>query len=148
MYLKSLLQKPGCTLKSNKWVLLWCNGLRIQHCHCSSFGHCCGANWVPGLGTSASWRCGQKIKNKINGKISKSSLWYWSLGPNQSRSESLGIKPRDQYVCVYIFTCRYRYVCVCMCASLYTHTHTHTHTLVYKCVCKHTFLFIYMCGFF
>jgi len=37
-----------------KWwylgVPLWCSRLRIQHCHCSSSGHCYGTGSSPGLG--------------------------------------------------------------------------------------------------
>ena len=33
-------------------VLLWCSGLRIQHCHCSSLGRHCGVSLIPGLGAS------------------------------------------------------------------------------------------------
>ena len=33
-------------------VLLWHSGIRIQHCHCSSLGCCCGAGFIPGPGTS------------------------------------------------------------------------------------------------
>ena len=31
-------------------VPLWCSGLRIQHCHCSGGGCCCGTGSIPGLG--------------------------------------------------------------------------------------------------
>ena len=30
---------------------MWCNGLRIQCCHSSSLGPCCGAGLTPVLGT-------------------------------------------------------------------------------------------------
>ena len=36
--------------------------LRIWHCHSSSLGCCCGTGLIPGLGTSARCRCGQKEK--------------------------------------------------------------------------------------
>ena len=32
----------------------WLSRLRIQHCHCSGSGHCCGVGSIPGLGT---FRC-------------------------------------------------------------------------------------------
>lgn len=41
-------------------VLLWCIGLRVQHCHCSSSSDCCDAGWIPVPGISTSHRCGQK----------------------------------------------------------------------------------------
>ena len=41
-------------------VLLWCSGLRIQHCHCSSWGCCCGTGSVSGPGTCMCHRHGQK----------------------------------------------------------------------------------------
>ena len=40
----------------------WHQGLRIQHFHCSSSGHCCGVELIPGPGTSTCRGCGQKIK--------------------------------------------------------------------------------------
>ena len=54
-------------------VLQWPNGLRIQHCHCSSSGHCCGVGLIPGPGASACCRHGpppapqkkQKTKNHV-----------------------------------------------------------------------------------
>ena len=36
------------------------SGLRIQCCHCSGLGHCCGAGWIPGPGTSVCCGGGQK----------------------------------------------------------------------------------------
>ena len=45
-------------------LTLWHSGLRIQHCHCNSLGCCCGMGSVPGLGTSACLRHGQKKKGK------------------------------------------------------------------------------------
>ena len=30
-------------------------GLKIQRCHCSSSGHCCGVGSIPGPGTLAPW---------------------------------------------------------------------------------------------
>ena len=39
--------------KKNKGgVPCWSSGLRIQHCHSSSLGRCCGVVSIPGLGTS------------------------------------------------------------------------------------------------
>ena len=35
----------------NKGVLLWCSGLRVGHCHCSSSGCCYGMGLILGLGT-------------------------------------------------------------------------------------------------
>ena len=42
--------------------LLWHSGLRIQHCHYSSLGHCRGMGLIPGPGTFAFHMCGQKRK--------------------------------------------------------------------------------------
>ena len=44
-------------------VLLWHSGLRIQCCHCSSWGCCCGACLIPGLGTSSCPGCSQNKQN-------------------------------------------------------------------------------------
>ena len=44
--------------------------LRIWHCHCYGSGYCCGIGSVPGLGTSACCRYGQKRKKK---KLEKAS---------------------------------------------------------------------------
>ena len=43
---------------------LWCRGLRIQHCHCSSSGSCFGAVLIPGQVTSVCCRLSQKKKKK------------------------------------------------------------------------------------
>ena len=58
-------------------ILWWLSGLRIQ------CGHCCGAGLIPGPGTSAWRRCGQKYiyNNKIKKKyVFISFLWYWFWG--------------------------------------------------------------------
>ena len=47
----SVLRRPG------KRVLLWCNRLRIQDCHCSGLCCCCGTGSFPGPGTSNCLRC-------------------------------------------------------------------------------------------
>ena len=39
-----------------------CHGLRIQHYHCSSLGHCCGMGLIPGPGNSTNHGHGQKKK--------------------------------------------------------------------------------------
>ena len=44
-------------------VPLWLSGLRIQCCHCSSLGQCCGVGSVLGLGASIC--CGTAKKRKI-----------------------------------------------------------------------------------
>ena len=41
-------------------VPLWHSRLRIQHCHCSNSGHCCGMGLLPGMETSPCHGCGQK----------------------------------------------------------------------------------------
>ena len=56
-----------------KWrkegVPLWLSGLRIWCCHCCGWGHCCGLDLIPGMGTSTCHGCGQKGKRKKWGKI-------------------------------------------------------------------------------
>ena len=42
---------------------VWLSRLRVQHCHFSSLGCCCGAGLIPGLGISTCHRCGQKKKS-------------------------------------------------------------------------------------
>lgn len=46
---------------------MWCSGLRIWRVDCSGSGQYCGANLIPGLGTSAGCECtlSQINKNKI-----------------------------------------------------------------------------------
>ena len=44
------------------------SGLKILHCHCCGLGHCCGTGSIPGLGTSACHRHGQKKKKKMKEK--------------------------------------------------------------------------------
>ena len=45
----------------------WClSGLRIQCCHCCGWGKCCDTGLIPGPGTSACCRCGQKKTKKKN----------------------------------------------------------------------------------
>ena len=46
-------------------VLLWYRVLRIQCCHCSNSGCCCGAGSIPGPGTSICHGCGQEKKNTV-----------------------------------------------------------------------------------
>ena len=55
-------------IKDNQGVSWWCSRLRIWHCHS------CGVGLIPGLGTSARLRHGQKIKMKKKKKVSRSSL--------------------------------------------------------------------------
>ena len=45
-------------------VPLWHRGLKLQCCHCSSLGCCCGVGLIPGPGTSICGGCGQKKKKK------------------------------------------------------------------------------------
>ena len=53
-------KNPTWIIKINLPVLLlWCSGLRIWRCHCSSLGCCFGTGSVPDLGTSARCRCSQ-----------------------------------------------------------------------------------------
>ena len=45
----------------------WLIGLRIQHCHCSGLSHCRGVSSVPGPGTYACHRHGQKESREAAG---------------------------------------------------------------------------------
>ena len=49
-------------------VPLWLSGLRIQHCHCSRWGGCCGTGSIPGLRTSMCYRYSKKKKKKKKSK--------------------------------------------------------------------------------
>ena len=53
-------------------VLLWCSGLRIQHCHCRSLDGSCGMGLISGPGTST---CVAKKKNNLKIKST-----HWSMG--------------------------------------------------------------------
>ena len=46
----------GSMKEKKKRVLLWHRGLRIQHFHCSSLGHCCSAGSVRGPWTETTHR--------------------------------------------------------------------------------------------
>ena len=52
--------------KTIQRVLSWRRGFKIQRCHCSSLGRCCGTGSIPGLGTSTRCRCGQKMQPSQN----------------------------------------------------------------------------------
>ena len=43
---------------------MWHRGLKLQCCHCSSLGCCCGVGLIPGPGTSICGGCGQKKKKR------------------------------------------------------------------------------------
>lgn len=64
-------------IKNEKGISLIAHGLRIHHCHCSSLGHCCGADSIPG--TSACHRSSQKKERE--GKGSKSRNKKTSFTP-------------------------------------------------------------------
>ena len=50
-------------------VPLWHSRLRVQHCHCSSLGGCCGAaGSVPGLGISTCRRYNQRTTTPLKNK--------------------------------------------------------------------------------
>ena len=59
------LKRETCALLYLKsWgAPLWHSGLRIWHCHCSGFSHCCGAGLI--LGPGASTWVGVVKKKKI-----------------------------------------------------------------------------------
>ena len=58
-------------------VLLWYSGLMIQHCHCSSLGHCYGAGLIPGPGTSTCHGIWQKKKKKEKKKRKKEGCSFF-----------------------------------------------------------------------
>ena len=45
-------------------ALLWYSDLRIQCCHCSGSGCCCGGSLIPGPGTFIGYGCSQNINKK------------------------------------------------------------------------------------
>ena len=45
-------------------VPLWCRGLSSWRCHCRGSGHWYSLDLIPGPGTSACFRCGNKRKRK------------------------------------------------------------------------------------
>ena len=59
--------------------------LRIQHCHCSSLGHCCGTGLIPGPGTST---CDEGLK-KSNEELYITSL-QWVKDHNAFTGTSRG----------------------------------------------------------
>ena len=44
---------------------LWCSELKIQQCHCSVSGHCCGAGSIPGPGNSTYPRPSPEKKKNV-----------------------------------------------------------------------------------
>ena len=46
-------------------IPLWHSELRIQHCYCSSSGHCCGMGWIPGQGTPTCPETAKKKKKSV-----------------------------------------------------------------------------------
>ena len=56
-------------------VPLWCSGLRVWCCHCSSLGHCCGWGSIPGPGT---FKCGAHSP-----PLNKGTFW-WCKGKIKS----------------------------------------------------------------
>ena len=51
-------------LEIARGVPWWHNRLKIRHCRCYGSGHCCGTGSIPGPGTSACLRQGQKKKER------------------------------------------------------------------------------------
>ena len=80
---------------------MWCNGLRILHCHCSVFHHCYGAGSVPGSGTSICCGCGQNNEWNKNYYLKE----FWTYRRAESITNSIHI-----YVCVYIYIYIYIYI--------------------------------------
>ena len=88
-------------------ILLWCRGLKMQHCHCSGLGHCCGLDSNPGLGISIYHGRSQKRKRKMCAKDVKKGLGreYKSVLQNSIPCwlRHLQLKPtlRATFVAVY-----------------------------------------------
>ena len=63
----SILKSVEKLLDRKKYLgsSLWRSTLRIQRCHCSGLGHCCGAGSIPDSGTSACCMCGKKKKRYL-----------------------------------------------------------------------------------
>ena len=59
-------------------VALWCSRLKIQYCHCSSLGHCCGTGSFTVSGTSTCHGYGHTYQkqNKTKQKNLKSEIPY------------------------------------------------------------------------
>ena len=66
-----VLQKKKKKKKGFVGISLWHRRLSIQHCHCSSPGHCYGADSIPVLETSICHRGSRK--NKVFAKHFKTS---------------------------------------------------------------------------
>ena len=62
-------------IKNEKGISLIAHCLRIHHCHCSSLGHCCGADSIPG--TSACHRSSQKKEREGKGSKSGNKKTYF-----------------------------------------------------------------------
>ena len=62
-------------IKNEKGISLTAHCLRIHHCHCSSLGHCCGADSIPG--TSACHRSSQKKEREGKGSKSGNKKTYF-----------------------------------------------------------------------
>ena len=56
----SQILSPQCL----EGILLWCRGLKIPCCHCSSLGHCWGVGSIPGPGTSYATGVDRKKKER------------------------------------------------------------------------------------
>ena len=71
-------------------VPLWCSWLRIQCCHCSGSGHCCGTGVILGPGTFMCCRLGQKTQKKTQYAISSTQNKYMALQEFQREPVFLG----------------------------------------------------------
>ena len=69
-------------------VLWWHSRLRIQHCHSSSSGHCCGAGMIPGPGTSMWHGCSpeEKKSGTLHGSFTL-GCWPIFFAPGAGWSE-------------------------------------------------------------
>ena len=89
-------------LKIKLGVLLWHSGLRIQHCHCSSLGRCCGMSLVPGPSTSSCLTHSQKIKIKKKIKKRKKKESHCVCNYLSCGLAGVGCVSLIQYDCIHI----------------------------------------------
>ena len=77
-------------------VIWWCSKLRIQHCHCSGLGCCCGMDPVPGRGTSICHGRGTQKKRQRG-----LSVWCDSFSSAPFHSSSFPLLGPQQLLCFY-----------------------------------------------
>ena len=83
------LNSKGLCPKETDWlknppvgVPLWGSWLRVQRCHCSGLGRCCGVGSIPGLETSTCLGCSQIKKKKnpmLHARLDPGSQCHYAL---------------------------------------------------------------------